>query len=155
MNTNIEIKRTDSGSEDFRSLIVLLDAVLAENNGNEHAFFSQFNGVNMIKHVIVAYCDNKPVGCGAFKEYDDKTVEIKRMFVLQEYRGKGVAKKILAELEKWAAESGYSSSILETAKKLTSAMALYHKAGYDIIENYAPYIGVETSACFSKSLSND
>ena len=93
------------------------------------------------------------LGCGAFKEYQPKVAEIKRMFVLPEARGKGIAVAILNELEAWAAAAGYESTILETSVKLKSAIALYKKSGYQTIENYGQYIGVESSVCMKKSIS--
>jgi len=151
----MQIIRTDSGNKDFQDLVVLLDAYLAEKDGDDHTFFAQYNGIDKIKHVIVAYSDNKAVGCGAFKERKEETVEIKRMYVLPEFRGQGIARKILAELEKWAFESGNSYCILETGKKQTGAIELYQKTGYNIIENFDPYIGIDLSVCFGKTLAKD
>lgn len=92
------------------------------------------------------------VGCGAFKEFNDETVEIKRMFVPDEQRGKGIASKVLKELEAWALELGYTTCILETGKRQPEAIALYKKNGYELIPNYGQYAGVENSVCFQKVL---
>ncbi|UPT72226.1 MAG: GNAT family N-acetyltransferase [Flavobacterium sp. JAD_PAG50586_2] len=93
------------------------------------------------------------LGCGAFKEYQPKMAEIKRMFVMPEARGKGIAVAILNELEAWAAVSGYESTLLETSVKLESAIALYKKSGYQTIENYGQYVGVESSVCMRKNIN--
>lgn len=79
-------------------------------------------------------------------------MEVKRMFTLPEYRGNGFAVIILEELEKWAKESEYEKTVLETGKLQLEAVALYKKCGYEIIPNYGQYIGVENSICFEKSL---
>ena len=149
----IKLVRTNSENEDFIELVKHLDADLANADGDEHAFYNQFNKIDQIKHVVVLYDDKLPLGCGAFKEYDAQSVEIKRMYTLNESRGKGVATKILHELEIWATELGYRRCILETGKKQVEAIKLYKKNGYTLISNYGQYIGVENSLCFDKKLN--
>lgn len=148
----VNLKRTDSSDKDFAALVVLLDADLALRDGDEHDFYHQFNKVDAIKHVVVAYSNNKAIGCGAIKEFNTTATEVKRMYVLPDFRGKGIAGKVLAGLEKWAAELGYTHCVLETGKKQPEAIALYKKSGYEIIENYGQYTGVENSVCFEKQL---
>ena len=147
----ITIKRTDSDNEDFKYLISFLDRELSERDGEEHSFYAQFNKVDMIKHVVVAYNKNEPVGCGAIKAFNDESVEIKRMYVANQERRKGVANEILSELEQWAAELGFEKCVLETGKKQPEAIALYQKSGYAIIPNYGHYAGVENSVCMQKN----
>lgn len=106
------LTRTDSSNPDFQKLVVELDKDLALRDGDEHAFFAQFNKIAAIKHVIVAYNGNTAAGCGAIKEYETGVAEVKRMYVPEEYRGRGIASLILAELEKWAAGLGYTKCIL-------------------------------------------
>lgn len=148
----IAFKRTESGNKDFQQLVALLDADLAIRDGDEHAFYAQFNKVDSIRNVIVCYIDHQPIGCGAFKPYDGDSVEIKRMFVQPNYRGQGFGLDILKELEKWAAELNYTACILETGKKQPEAIRLYQKAGYSIITNYGQYENVENSVCMAKKL---
>jgi GNAT superfamily N-acetyltransferase len=150
----IHLKRTDSADPDFRSLVVKLDKDLAIRDGEMHGFYNQFNTVVNIRNVVVAYKDDTPAGCGAFKEYAPGIAEVKRMFVGPENRRKGIAAGILAELEKWAGELGYDRCILETGINQPEAIALYGKNGYTKIPNYDQYEGVETSVCFEKHLKN-
>jgi GNAT superfamily N-acetyltransferase len=102
--------------------------------------------------VVVALDGDTPIGCGAFKPFDEKTVEVKRMYVLPEWRGKGVAPQILAELEGWATELGYGRCVLETGLRMPDAVAFYTKNGYQQMENFGQYVGVENSVCFQKEL---
>jgi len=146
----ITLTRTTSQNKDFQNLIVLLDQVLRIVDGEEHAFFAQYNKVDTIKNVVVCYIDGKAVGCGAFKEFDNRTVEIKRMFTHPDFRNKGIASQILSELEQWAKELNYSECILETGIKLRNAVALYKKSGYSVIENYGQYAAIESSVCMKK-----
>ena len=148
----IALLRTTSDHADFQKLVVQLDAYLQVIDGEDHAFYSQFNKSNLLKNALVAYENNVTVGIGAYKEYDAETIEIKRMFTFPEQRGKGIAKTILTELENWAREENYSIAILETGFELKDAISLYRKMGYQVIENYGQYIGVENSICMKKHL---
>ena len=121
--------------------------------GEDHAFYAQYNKIDLIKHVVVAYLDENPVGCGAIKEYSDGVTEVKRMFTNPDLRGKGIASTVLKELEKWAAELSYSLCILETGIKQPEAIALYTKNSYHRIPNYGQYEGVLDSVCFEKVLT--
>lgn len=146
------LQRTDSYNVYFRELVAMLDTFLAERDGKDHAFYAQFNKLDNIKNTIVCFDDNEAIGCGAFKQYDETTVEIKRMFVKPSYRAKGTATKVLQELEKWAIENNFSSAILETVKNQPEAVALYKKNGYTIIPNFGQYKNVENSICMHKIL---
>ena len=148
----IVIKRADSAGNDFIDLVKRLDADLAKRDGDEHPFYAQYNKTDKIKHTVVAYEKNKPVGCGAIKEFSQKIMEVKRMYTIPECRGKGIATKILNELEKWAAELSYEKCILETGKKQPEAVELYKKNGYNQIPNFGQYTGIENSLCFEKEI---
>lgn len=149
----LKIVRTNSENPDFIGLVKCLDAHLAERDGKDHSFYAQFNKVDKIKHVIVVYESGKPIACGTIKEYSPGTMEIKRMYTVPESRGKGIASKILRELEQWATELSCIRCILETGKKQPEAIALYRRNGYKSIPNYGQYSGVENSVCFEKQLS--
>ncbi len=88
---NPKIIRTNSNNIDFQELVKELDADLKIRDGEEHSFFAQFNKIDLINHVIVAYFNDEAVGCGAMKQYDDDTMEVKRMFVKPISRGNGIA----------------------------------------------------------------
>lgn len=148
----IKYLRTNSENPDFQNLIRELDAYLATVNGTENSFFTQFNKTNSIQHVVVAYERDIPIGCGAIKEYDAATMEIKRMFIPAEKRGQGIATNILKELERWALELNYKRCILETAETTTEAVNLYAKNGYHKTPNYGQYKDIITSVCFEKTL---
>ena len=146
----INILRTSSTNQDFIELVKHLDADLLERDGKEHSFYIQYNQIDAIINVVVAFNNKKPVGCGAIKVFSENAMEVKRMYTLPEQRGKGIATKILAELEKWAEELGYEKCVLETGKRQPEAIGLYKKNGYTIIPNYGQYVGVDNSVCFEK-----
>ena len=149
----IQLLRTDSENKDFIELVRKLDADLAERDGKDHSFYAQFNKIDRIKYALVAYENEKPVGCGAMKEYEAVSMEIKRMYVIPESRGKGIASNILSALENWASELSFTRCLLETGKRQPEAIQLYMKNGYEPVENYGQYIGIENSVCFKKGLS--
>src|SRR5258708_31633704 len=147
-----KIVRTNSGDQDFIGLVKQLEADLTERDGEEHSFYAQFNKIDIIKLAVVAYENERPLGCGAIKEHQSGAVEVKRMYVLPESRAKGIASGVLSELENWASELNFEKCILETGKKQPEVIRLYQKRGYKIIPNYGQYAGVENSVCFEKLL---
>lgn len=147
-----QLLRTDSSDKDFQELVKALDKYLAVCDGDEHPFFAQYNKIDMIRHVVVAYEGKTPLGCGAIKPYEEGVMEVKRMYVTPESRGKGIASLVLKELQDWARELGSSRCILETGIKQPEAISLYKKSGYKVIPNYGQYAGVAISVCFEKVL---
>lgn len=144
------LTRTTSQNLDFTNLVLLLDADLKILDGDDHEFYAQINQTAVLKNVIVFYENDIAVGCGAFREIDSQTVEIKRMFVLPDFRGKGIASKIIIELERWIFELRYSEAILETGINQPEAIALYQKLGYSVTQNYGQYANMENSICMKK-----
>jgi putative acetyltransferase len=152
----MKITRTNAGNPDFNNLVKDLDAYLKITDEDEHDFYNQFNLIDSLQEVVVIYISNSigaspvAIGCGAMKKMDSTSVELKRMYVVPQYRGKGVAQKILKELEIWAVELGYKKSVLETGKRQVEAVKFYHNCGYTVIENYGQYKGMTNSICFEK-----
>lgn len=148
----LSVKRTTSSNQDFRNLVKRLDADLAIRDGEDHSFYAQFNNIDVIKYALVCYENGIPCGCGAIKEYEKGVMEVKRMYVVPNSRGKGIATRILAELEKWTVELSCKKCVLETGQRQPEAIALYNKSGYNVILNYGQYEGIENSVCFEKTL---
>src|SRR5687767_6750381 len=153
MNNELKIVRTGSDDPAFRLLISHLDNELWNELREDQATYDQFNQVPGIQTAIVVNVNGKPAAIGCFKVHDTSTIEIKRMFVEKEFRGKGLSKLVLNELEQWAVESGYQFAVLETSVHFKVAQNLYFGAGYDIIENYEPYKGLKESVCMKKKLN--
>ena len=149
---SITLKRTNSNDPDFKILTTELDADLRLRNGEMMDIYDQHNVIEQIDTVIIAYVDNLPAGCGCFKPYDNEAVEIKRMFVRPEARGNRISSRVLNELEAWAAEFGFTATVLETASKQVEAQSLYQKSGYERVPNYGPYTNLPYSFCYRKQL---
>ena len=148
----LTLMRTDSENKEFIQLVGLLDQELAERDGADHAFYDQFNKIRGIKYAIILQEDGMALGCGALKEFDLDSMEIKRMFVLPAKRGYGHASSILKALEVWASELKYKRIVLETGQRQHEAIGLYEKKGYQRIPNYGQYANIPNSLCFEKIL---
>ena len=144
---------TDGSSLDFMELCHELDDFLNELVGGEEnrAEYILYNQLDDIHNVVVTY-DDIPVGSASFKKYDDECAEVKRVFVKEEYRNKGIANELMELLENAAREQGYRYLILESGKPLVAAMALYRKIGYKVIPNYGKYKDMSDSICMKKKL---
>ena len=148
----LQLIRTDAKNIGFVKLVRMLDEELTVIDGDDHDFYHQYNGIRALNYVVMALEDDLPVSCGAIKPFDETTVEVKRMYTTAEARGKGIASKVLAELEAWASELSFTQIILETGKRQKDAVRLYEKNGYSVTPNYGPYVGVDNSVCFIKVL---
>jgi GNAT superfamily N-acetyltransferase len=150
----VTLVRDSSRNPDFRELVTMLDADLAQRYGALQTSYDQYNAIEALDTVVILHMDRKPAACGSFKPYDEATVEIKRMFVRPECRGKGLAGMVLQELERWAQESGYTHAILETGRKQAEAIRLYQKHGYELIANYGQYKEIANSICYKKAFNS-
>ena len=145
---------TDGANKDFIVLCHGLDEFLNELVGGEEnrAEYIPYNILDDIHDVIVVYDDDIPVGCASFKKYDDKCAEVKRVFIKEEYRGRGISKRLMALLEEKGKSEGYIYFILESGDLLVAAMALYKSIGYEVIPNYGQYKDMPDSVCMRKML---
>jgi len=148
----LELIKTDSANSDFIELVKQLDIELNERYGELQKQYNEHNKIDYIKNVITIYKDKVPAACGAFKEYDSSSVELKRIFVSKEYRKQGLAKLVVKALEELAKEAGYKYAVLETGIKQPEAINLYKSLGYEVAPSYRPYIGNSNSICMKKEL---
>ena len=148
----ITIKRTDASDPDFPYLVAQLTFEIRELYGDFQVVYDKYNQISHLDTVVIAYVNDVPAGCGCFKEIDDRTVEIKRVYVKPPERNIGIATGIMNELEVWAKESDYNQVITETANKLVESISFLKNRGYEIIPSYGPYAAMKTSVCFRKSL---
>lgn len=145
---------TDGYNKDFIALCHELDQFLNELVGGEEnrAEYIQYNKLDDIHDVVIAYDHDIPVGSAGFKKYDEENAEVKRVFVKKEYRGQGISNELMKMLEQRAYEKGFKYFILESGEPLVSAMALYRKIGYKIIPNYGQYVDMKESVCMKKKI---
>lgn len=148
----MNITRTNSSNPDFIELCHKLDNDLDSRYSISQAEYDQHSKIGKLETVIVCYINGGAVSCGCFKKVDKGTVEIKRMYVEPSYRRKGISSKLLLELEKWAKDLNFKLSLLKTGKGQPEAIELYKKAGYEVIENYGPYVDIENCVCMRKEI---
>jgi GNAT superfamily N-acetyltransferase len=148
----MKVLRTNSSNSDFRQLCRELDSDLNERYGRVQSTYDNHNVIEDNQTAIVGYLQEVPVASGCFKQVDPDAIEIKRMFVTPPHRRKGFSSAVLAELEAWGRELGHSTAMLETGKGQSEAIGLYRKAGYEVTDNYGPYVGIENSVCMRKKL---
>ena len=148
----MKLIRTTNTDKDFTSLTAQLDAELRDRYKVRQAIYDQHNKLDPIDTALIGFVGSEPVACGCFRHFDDRTVEIKRMFVNQSRRRRGLSTKVLSSLEDWAVELGYSRAVLETGLAQPEAIGLYKKCGYRTIDNYGPYVGMDESVCLAKEL---
>jgi GNAT superfamily N-acetyltransferase len=106
-----------------------------------------------VSYFVVATSGGRAIGCGALRRLDGSSAEVKRMYVVPEARGTGVADAILGVLENAAAERGWTTLRLETGTLQPDAQRFYRRAGYHEIPLFGSYVGSELSVCFERRLS--
>ena len=146
--------RTVGTDKDFIENCRLLDMDLDRRVGKKikRDKYKKYNQLDEIKEAIVVYEDNKPIGGGAIRRYDDENIELKRVFVHAEYQGQGIGSRLVSLLIEWAVELGYKRMILETGELLAESCAVYKKLGFKVIPNYGPYVDMPESLCMAKNL---
>lgn len=146
--------RTDGKNEDFIENCRLLDMDLDRRVGRQikREKYQKFNQLDEIREAIVVYDHGRAVGGGAIRRYDDENIELKRVFVHNEYQGQGIGSRLVSLLIEWAAELGYRRMILETGELLAESCAVYKKLGFAVIPNYGPYADMPESLCMAKTI---
>lgn len=146
--------RTNGANADFIENCRLLDMDLDRRVGKKikRDKYRKYNQLDEIREAIVVYEDNKAIGGGAIRRYDDENVELKRVFVHTEYQGRGIGSRLVSSLIEWAMELGYRRMILETGELLAESCAVYRKLGFEVIPNYGPYVDMPESLCMAKDL---
>lgn len=150
----IKYLRCDGSNKDFIENCSLLDEDLERRVGAviDRSKYTQYNLTDKITEAIVVYLDGKTVGGGAIRPYDEDTMELKRIFVRPQAQGHGIGTSLVSKLVEWAKELGYKKMVLETGELLAESVHVYSKLGFERIQNYGQYAGMEDSYCMGKSL---
>jgi pimeloyl-ACP methyl ester carboxylesterase/ribosomal protein S18 acetylase RimI-like enzyme len=85
---------------------------------------------------LVAYRNGDAVGCAGLKRIDERTAEVKRIYVATQARGAGIARALINRLEEAARDAGYDTIRLDTGAKQDASVALFRSAGYEQIADY-------------------
>jgi putative acetyltransferase len=138
---DIELILTDSEHTEFQRLSAELEKELYERDGELADF---------LPTVVLLFAGDTAVACGALREYDIESAEIKRMYVMPGHRRKNYASQILTALESIAKSQEYRYCLLETGQHQPESLAFYTKHRYTQIQNFGKYIDSSNSVCFRK-----
>jgi putative acetyltransferase len=152
----IQIRREDLRAPNAQRLISALNAELESRYPEDGANFFRLDPDEVSDGrggFLIAYLDDRPIGCGAVRKIEPHVAEIKRMFVEPTARGRGVGRQILVALEAQARRLGATRLVLETGPRQPEAIALYAHAGFVEIPLFGEYIGSQFSVCMAKNIT--
>ena len=146
-----EYRWTDGNDESFREFYLKTEEYYSKIVGGKQnrTGFIPYNLSESISDVVIATCDGVDVGCAGLKRYNDTDVEVKRVWVEPECRGKHIATEMMDMIEQRAREMGFKRAILQTRPIMPDAVGLYEKRGYMLIDNYPPYDKLEGAICMA------
>jgi putative acetyltransferase len=153
--TVVEFRREDLSAPVVQRLIGALNAELEARYPEEGANFFRLDPDEVSGGrgaFLVAYLNDKPIGCGAVRLIEPGLAEIKRMYVDPGIRGRRVGRQIVDALEAHARQLGAKRIVLETGPRQPEAIAMYAHAGFHEIPLYGEYIGSQFSVCMAKDL---
>lgn len=152
----LTVERIDHEDPRLHLLVDELDQELKDRYPEEPVFGLDFSdpSVKEVRFAIALY-HNQPVGCGALRPMEASVMELKRFYVQQAYRGRGIASRLLQCMEQLAEEEGCTILRLQTGIRQPEAISLYQKFGYHRIACYGEYAKTEVSVCFEKSIGSD
>ena len=154
MLMNIEYIWTDGNNEEFHQFYLETEDYYSSIVGGKknREGFIPYNLSESISDVLLAYMDGVAVGCAGLKKYNDSDVEIKRVWVEPDYRGRHIATELMDRIEDKAREMGFKRAVLQTRPIMEDAVGLYEKRGYELIGNYPPYDKLEGAICMALNL---
>ena len=139
----MDIREMQTTDETVLELFSLHDDFMIEFLGDDSHYYTRYTEQENIEKVWVAYVDNSPAGCIAYRKKADGVGEVKRLFLRKEYRGQGISKELLKTMEHHAVKQGCIALFLDTRITLEPAVSLYRKFGFDIIFQQGLYVQME------------
>ncbi len=150
----IDIRQVKADDQDLRRLIGELDNYLCKKypESSIHKVNLETADKNNVIFIL-AYKGRVAIGCAALRPVDDHKCELKRMYIIENERGKGYSDILCSEIENIAIKKGYGKILLETGYKQPEAIGLYKKRGYKRIPKFGEYIVDPLSVCFGRKLT--
>lgn len=151
---NYSIEEVSWDCSDFELLCNELDDYLDEMIGGKEKRekFCRYNLANTMDYVLIAYHDNRPIGCCALRKYSSTEIELKRVYICPDYRKKNIAGLLLERLIEYATTNHYQKIVLETGELLKDSIHLYQRYGFIKTDSYGDYKDIPESYCMSRSL---
>lgn len=152
--SELEFIWTDGNNEEFHQFYLETEDYYSSIVGGKknREGFIPYNLSESISDVLLAYMDGVAVGCAGLKKYNDSDVEIKRVWVEPDYRGRHIATELMDRIEDKAREMGFKRAVLQTRPIMEDAVGLYEKRGYELTGNYPPYDKLEGAICMALNL---
>lgn len=154
-NDGVTLTATSPHAPEAHALIAELDASLrlVYPETSIHGLHDEdFDSDRFV--LLVARAAGRAIGCGGLRSLDHDIAEVKRMYVVPAWRGRGLARAILAAIESLAIGRGHGVLRLETGKRQSEALALYRSSGFNEIPLYGEYVSDPFSVCFEKKLAD-
>ena len=119
------------------------DDYMIEFLGDDKWCYTRYSENENIENVWVAYSDDIPIGCIAYRKKSDGVGEVKRLFIRSEYRGRGISKKLLDTVECYVKKHGCHTLFLDTRITLEPAVSIYRSFGFSLVFQQGQYIQME------------
>ena len=133
----------ETTDKDVQRLFAEHDDFMIAFLGNDREYYTRYSEGEKIEKAWVAYCNDSAVGCIAYREKNGETGEVKRMYIKNEYRGKGISKELLKTVESHAKKQGCHTLFLDTRINLEPAVSIYYSWGFDMVFQQGLYIQME------------
>ena len=154
MDDNMETVLTNEKDERFIELTKELDNEYFEKHGDVVLKYQEYNDLKDSHIVLLALLYGKPIACASYRLFDKDSIEIKRVYVKRRYRKKGIAYKLVKQLEKLAMEENFKYSYIETGSENIPAINLYKKLDYEIIDSFGQFEGDDLCICMRKEFKS-
>jgi len=152
--SNMDTVFSDEKDERFLKIVDELDRGYYERIGDE---LSKYDSYNEFKnpHVVILALDNDiAVACASYRIFDNDSVEFKRVYVKKDYRKRGIAYNLIVQLEKSVMERNFKYSYIVTGKNNHTAIKLYEKLNYELINNFGQFRDDNRVVCMRKEFEH-
>ena len=150
----MEVIITDERDERFIELSDKLNQEYYDIHGEMVLKYNDYNELNVPHLVLLVLNWDKLIACVAYRKFNDNSIEIKRLFVSKRHRKKGIAHKIVKQIEKIAIDYGFKYSYIVTGINNTAAINLYVKMDYKVIDNFGMFEDDEDCLCMKKEFKS-
>ena len=150
----MEVIITHERDERFIELSDKLNQEYYDNLGEMALKYEDYNELNVPHLVLLVLNWDKPIACVSYKIFNDNSIEIKRLYVTKRHRNKGIAHKLVKQIEKVAIDYGFKYSYLVTGVNNIAAINLYKKLDYEVIDNFGMFKDDENCICMKKEFKS-
>lgn len=139
----MNIVSTSTSDSQVLQLFSEHDDFMLDFLGDDKVYYTRYSENENIESVWIAYEQDLPIGCVAYRKKSPDVGEVKRLFIKKEYRGRGISKQLFSVLKNHARSQGCRKLYLDTRITLEPAVSLYKSLGFDIIFQQGLYVQME------------